>query len=198
MASGTEQPKLGDRLGDRDDAHLATSWWWSSSCSSTTHSKRRPGRRTVSTRGVTVKSGRLIHPRLDRAALRAALAVLGGCGIPIGYHGTDDLEEVLAAGLLREKAISLGCPLGHISIAQTPELAACFGTYVLEVDLAELDGVSQFVGLEARVHNDIPAERIKLYPKAVKCSMAGHIDPGRTPEGQHPACIALRHKWKTE
>jgi hypothetical protein len=110
----------------------------------------------------------------------------------IGYHGTDDLSPVLNEGLLREKAESLGCPARHISIAETPELAACFGDHVLEIDLSGLQGVSEFVGLEARVHNDIPPERIKHYVREVQPSCAGHIDPAYTPEEQHPSCIALR------
>jgi len=109
----------------------------------------------------------------------------------IGYHGTDDVGPVLREGLLRVKATSLGCPHGHICIAKTPELAACYGDHVIEIELTDLNGVSEFVGLEGRVHNDIPPERLKLYDRPVQPSDVGHIDPGLTPEQQHPACIAL-------
>jgi hypothetical protein len=109
-----------------------------------------------------------------------------------GYHGTHETEQVLREGLLRRHAVSLGCPFGHICISETPEFAACFGGYVLEIDLAGLEGVSEFVGLEARVHNDIPPERIRLYELPVVPNDLGHIDPGLTSAGQHPACIALR------
>jgi len=109
----------------------------------------------------------------------------------VGYHGTDDAESVLREGLLRARAVSLGCPVGHICVAETPELAAMFGRYVIEIDLDGLEGLSPFVGLEARVHGNIPRERLQLYERDVIPSLDGHIDPGNTPSGQHPACLAL-------
>ena len=104
----------------------------------------------------------------------------------VGYHGTDEAEAVLRDGLLKAKAVSLGCPLSHICIAETPELAAAFGRFVLEVDLDGLKGLSAFAGGEARVHGDIRPERLRLYE--------GDVAPaGQTPEAQHPSC---RELWR--
>jgi len=109
----------------------------------------------------------------------------------VGYHGTDDADAVLRDGLLRAKSASFGCPVGHICVAETPELAATFGRYVIEIDLDGLEGLSAFVGLEARVHGNIPAQRLRLYERDVEPSREGHVDPAGTPDGQHPSCIAL-------
>jgi hypothetical protein len=102
----------------------------------------------------------------------------------VGYHGTDDAEAVLRDGLLKARAVSAGCPLSHICIAETPELAAAFGRFVLEVDLDGLKGLSAFADGEARVHGDIPPDRLRLYEGDVAAS-------AQVPEGQHPSCRAL-------
>jgi hypothetical protein len=58
------------------------------------------------------------------------------------------------------------------------------------IDLDGLSGLSDFLGGEARVHGDIPPERISLYDgPPVVASLDGHIDPGKTPLAQHPACV---------
>jgi hypothetical protein len=120
----------------------------------------------------------------------------------IGYHlvSERDLQSVLERGLLRGGTPSLGCPEKHICIAETPELAATMcprgelGQYcVLLVNLDGLEGVSEYVGLEARVHNDIPPDRITIYDGPMgRPTEAGWIDPGATREGLHPSCIARR------
>jgi hypothetical protein len=94
-------------------------------------------------------------------------------------------------GLLRSRTISYGCQQGgHVAIAETPEIAATFGNVILVLDLDGLPGVSDFYGGEARVHGDIPPERISLYDgPPVVGSRDGHIDPGKTPRMQHPACV---------
>lgn len=110
-----------------------------------------------------------------------------------GYHGTNDVEEVLTDGLLVKQASSLGCPIGHLCIAETPEIAAMFGSHVLVVDLDGFElPVEGFWGGEMRIHHDIPPERLSKYRHRVEPSLAGHVDPGHSPEGQHPTCIRLR------
>jgi hypothetical protein len=112
----------------------------------------------------------------------------------VGYHGTDDIEEVFRDGLRVSKAESLGCPFGHLCIAETPEIAAAFGAHVLVVDLDGLDLPEEgFCGGEMRVHHDIPAERLSVFPHAVEGSLDWHADPFYAyPEQQHPTCVRLR------
>jgi hypothetical protein len=111
----------------------------------------------------------------------------------VGYHGTPRaaLDSVLRGGLLRDRTESYGCQNGgHVAIAETPEIAFAFGDMILVVDLDSLEALSEFYGGEARVHGDIAPERLSVYdgPEVV-ASLAGHIDPGWTPLGQHPACV---------
>jgi hypothetical protein len=116
----------------------------------------------------------------------------------VGYRGTPmrDLGGVLPDGLLRARKTrrSLGCQHGGcISIAETPAIAATFIEWcgrVLVVDLEGLPGLGAFWGGETRVHGNIPPDRISLYegPPVVP-SLAGHVDPGKTPLGNHPACV---------
>jgi hypothetical protein len=103
----------------------------------------------------------------------------------VGYHGTDDADTVLRDGLRKARVVSLGCPLAHIRIAETPELAATFGRVVLEVELDGLKGLSEFVAGEARVHGDIPPERVRLHEGAIAAA------PQRAAEAEHPSCQAL-------
>ena len=117
----------------------------------------------------------------------------------IGYHGTprEALDSILAEGLLRDRTESHGCQQGgHVAIAETPEIAANFGDMILAVELEGLDGLSEFHGCEARVHGDIPPERVRLYdgPTPIP-SLAGHVDPALTPLGNHPACC---FPWRLE
>ena len=94
-------------------------------------------------------------------------------------------------GLLRSRTISYGCQQGgHVAIAETPEIAACFGNVILVVNLDGLEGLSEFHGGEARVHGDIAAERLSrfLYSEQVVPSLDRHVDPAKTPLGNHPAC----------
>ena len=112
----------------------------------------------------------------------------------VGYHGTDDLEAVLEDGLLVRKADSHGCPIGHLCIAESPEIAAAFGEHVLVIDLTGLELPSEgFCGGEMRIHHDISADRLSVFPHPVVGSLAGHADPFYAyPEHQHPACVRLR------
>jgi hypothetical protein len=104
----------------------------------------------------------------------------------VGYHGTDEAETALRDGLRKARTVSAGCPLSHICIVDSPELAAAFGRVVLEVELDGLKGLSAFAGGEARVHGDIGPERLRLYE--------GDVAPaGRTAELQHPSC---RELWR--
>ena len=118
----------------------------------------------------------------------------------IGYHGVPraDIDSVLREGLLSDRTVSNGCQQGgHVAIAETPEIAACFSPerIVLVVDLDGLEGLSEFHGGEARVHGDIPRERLSIYQGEVIPSLEGHIDPARTPLGNHPACCFV---WRLE
>jgi hypothetical protein len=44
-----------------------------------------------------------------------------------------------------------------------------------------------------RIHHDISAERLTVFPKSVTGSLEGHADPSYAyPEQQHPTCVRLR------
>jgi hypothetical protein len=103
---------------------------------------------------------------------------------------------VLSEGLRCDRTVSLGCQNGgHIAIAKTPEIAACFGDVVLVIDLDGLEGLSKFHGGEARVHGDIGPERLSVLRVDVVPSLEGHIDPAKTQLGNHPACCFA---WRLE
>jgi hypothetical protein len=109
----------------------------------------------------------------------------------VGYHGVPraDLDSVMSEGLLRDRTQSWGCQQGgHVAIAETPEIAACFGDVVLVIDLDGLEGLSEFHGGEARVHGDICRERLTVRRVNVVPSLDEHIDPAKTKLGNHPAC----------
>jgi hypothetical protein len=42
----------------------------------------------------------------------------------VGYHGTKQLSTVLREGLRRPAYKGWGCRIGHVCIAETPEIAA--------------------------------------------------------------------------
>jgi hypothetical protein len=146
----------------------------------------------------------------DRLGRRTRRAV-GLIYMCLGYHGTyrERLDAILSEGLCRSaergdeatrKEFSWfldigtgsdGCPERHICLAETPELAAYFNSeVVIEVDLHELPELSEFENMEARVHGDIPAWRLREYTQPVTPSDAGWVDPGE--EEQHPACVERR------
>jgi hypothetical protein len=120
--------------------------------------------------------------------------------VTVGYHGLPraDLDSVMSEGLLRAKSARLGqnCQSGGcLSLAETPEVAATFGDVILEVQLDGLEGVSEFHGLEARVHADIPPGKLSVHEDEVIPSREGFIDPAKTPLGNHPACC---FSWRLE
>jgi hypothetical protein len=91
----------------------------------------------------------------------------------------------------------LGCRIGHVCIAETPEIAAAFALGPdAGVVTVKLDGLhlpeEGFHGGEMRLHEDVPPERLELFTEPVVGSLEGHADPAATtPEGQHPTCIRL-------
>lgn len=113
----------------------------------------------------------------------------------IGYHCVNepDYESVLTLGLLRSESTQQ-CTEKHICVAETPAIAASMirrGDLLrlVEINLNGLDGVSDFVAGEARVHNDIGPERIRPYTIPVRASRDGWTNPADLAGGNHPACL---------
>lgn len=103
-----------------------------------------------------------------------------------GYHGTKDIDAVLREGL-RVDACRPG-PCRHICVSDWPEVAAAFG----DVVVVELDGlVDEIIGGEARIHVDVPAERISRFTDPVVPSLAKHLDP----YWAYPAVRNHPHCW---
>ena len=89
-----------------------------------------------------------------------------------------------------------GCRIGHVCIAETPQVAAMFArgpeAGVVTVDLSGFDlPLEGFHGGELRLHEDVPPERLSAHTEPVTASLEGHVDPGNTPAGQHPTCLRL-------
>jgi hypothetical protein len=112
------------------------------------------------------------------------------------YHGTKHLSAILESGLL-VPPYTRGCAIGHVCLTDRPAIAAALAyggsdPGIVEVDLSGLDLPEEgFVGSEMRIHHDISCERLTVYLEPVTPSMYGHVDPGHTPEGQHPTCLRL-------
>jgi hypothetical protein len=114
----------------------------------------------------------------------------------IGYHGTKNLSLVLREGLRVQPYQGWGCPLGHVCISPTPELAASYAlgpdAGIVTVNLDGLDlPAEMFVGSEMRLHHDVEPERLQVFTEPVIASDAEHVDPGKTSLGQHPTCLRL-------
>jgi hypothetical protein len=115
----------------------------------------------------------------------------------IGYHGTKSFENVKRDGLrISHNWLEGGCPLGHICVAETPEIAAAMaapGTPVIVVDLDGLEIPEEgFAGGEMRIHHDLEPERLSIYGRDVAPSLAGHVDPYYGyPLRNHPTCVRL-------
>jgi hypothetical protein len=101
--------------------------------------------------------------------------------------------DVLAEGLRRDGTTSRGCQHGgHVSIAATPEMAAWFVEgcgRVLVVDLDGLPGVGDFYEARRGCTATFRPTGSACMPDPCSCSLAGHVDPGKTWLANHPACV---------
>jgi hypothetical protein len=109
----------------------------------------------------------------------------------IGYHGTKQLSLVLTDGIRVPPYEGWGCRIGHVCLAETPEIAAAFAlgpdAGIVTVNLDGLDLPEEgFVGSEMRLHEDIGPERLTLFTESVIDSLAGHTDPAKTPARAAP------------
>jgi hypothetical protein len=117
----------------------------------------------------------------------------------VGYHGVPgpDVTGVERDGLLidRTSGAREGC-FWHLSIAETPEIAAAFAHtdgVVFRVDLEGLDLPEEgFFGGEMRLHQDIPSHRLSRVRPTPTPDRNGHLDPAYLPGGNHPTCLRLR------
>jgi hypothetical protein len=116
----------------------------------------------------------------------------------IGFHAThvDAIEVILAEGLRVDQA-QLGCK--HVCFAETAESAKYTmqvvrgipgaSIRVLQVDVTGL-GVDDFIGGEARVHDDVSPDRITLLDRDIIAQRDGWFDPfyAFPSVGNHPHC----------
>jgi hypothetical protein len=150
-------------------------------------------------RGGSVRARRKFDPRVpaDSTRGRHSDAVRTLAFGVIAYHGTKSLSTVLRDGLRVPPYEGWGCRIGHVCIAETPEIAAAFAlgpdAGIVTVKLDGLDLPEEgFHGGEMRLHEDVPPERLELFTEPVIGSLEGHADPAATTsEGQHPTCIRL-------
>jgi len=113
----------------------------------------------------------------------------------LAYHGVraDDLASVLTEGLLVARTHwAREGRFWHLSLAETPGIAAGYGV-VVEVNLAGLDLPDEgFVGGELRMHEDIAPDRLRLLDPQPPTDTTGFIDFAKVGRVNHPTCLRLR------